>query len=122
MSEAALAVSREQALAFRVRRHHLAKRLGQKHVDEAAVVGLQDTPPGTAALALAARADVGPEALDELVIVPSLRGAATAVALEDLAMFTLGLEPSDEDEARHLTGNAFKDLDEHTALEALDVA
>ena len=33
-----------------------------------------------------------------------------------------GLEPADEDEAKHLIGNAWKPLDEHTALEALDVA
>src|SRR5918996_2537114 len=120
MSEAALAVSREQALAFRVRRHHLAKRLGQKHVDEAAVVGLQDTPPGTAALALAARADVGPEALDELVLVPSVRGAPLAVAERDLAIFTGGLEPPDEEAAKAVVGNAWKSLDGITAMDALD--
>ena len=112
--------TRARILAFRLARHHLHERA--RDAGAAAAAGLQDTPPGSAGIALAARADVGPEALDELVVVPSLRGAATAVALEDLAMFTLGLEPSDEDEAKHLTGNAFKDLDEHTALEALDVA
>ena len=53
---------------------------------------------------------------------PSLRGAATAVALDDLALFTTGLEPADEEEARHLTGNAWKALEKHTAMEALDVA
>ena len=41
--------------------------------------------------------------------VPSLRGAATAVAPADLAIFTTGLEPGDEEEAKHLTGNAWKD-------------
>jgi len=112
--------ARERVLAFRLARH----RLGERAPDAAtaAFPGLQDTPPVAAGAALAARADVGPEALEELVVVPSLRGAATAVALEDLAMFTTGLEPGDEDEARHLTGNAYKDLDEHTALEALGVA
>ena len=49
------------------------------------MVGLQDTPPGTAAVALAARADVVPEALGELVLIPSVRGAPLAVAPEDLA-------------------------------------
>jgi hypothetical protein len=112
--------TRTQILAFRLARHHLHERAGDART--AAAVGLQDTPPGAAGAALAARADVGPEALDELVIVPSLRGAATAVALEDLAMFTTGLEPGDEEEARHLTGNAWKSLEKHTALEALDIA
>jgi hypothetical protein len=116
----ALEVSREQALAFRVRRHHLANRLSPEHVDEAAVVGLQDTPPGTAALALAARADVGPRALDELVLVPSVRGAPLAVAERDLAIFTAGLEPPDEEAAKAVIGNAWKSLDGITAMDALD--
>jgi hypothetical protein len=110
----------DPVLAFRIARHRLGERVSDAAT--AAFPGLQDTPPGSAATALAARADVGPEALDELVVVPSLRGAATAVALEDLAMFTTGLEPSDDEEAKHLTGNAWKALEHHTPLEALDVA
>ena len=113
-------VTRRQALAFRLARHHLAERLGADGTRSAAVVGLQDTPPGTAALALAARADVAPEALDELVLVPSVRGAPLAVAEEDLAVFTSGLEPPDEAAARALMGNAWKSLEGITALEALD--
>jgi Winged helix DNA-binding domain len=120
MSQPALEVSREQALAFRVRRHHLAKRLSPQHLGEAAVVGLQDTPPGTAALALAARADVGPEAVDELVLVPSVRGAPLAVAERDLPIFTAGLEPPDEEAAKAVIGNAWKSLDGITAMDALD--
>lgn len=83
------------------------------------MVGLQDTPPGTAALALAARADVVPEALDELVLVPSVRGAPLALAEEDLAVFTAGLEPPDEEAAKAVVGNAWKSLDGITAMEAL---
>ena len=109
-----------QALAFRVARHHLAERLGPKRLPDAAVVGLQDTPPGTAGLALAARADAPPEALDELVLVPSIRGAPMAVAERDLAVFTAGLEPPDEEAARAVIGNAWKSLDGVTAMEALD--
>jgi len=113
-------VARERVLAFRLARHHVTERAADAAT--AAFPALQDTPPGAAATALAARADVAPEAFDELVVVPSLRGAATAVALEDLAIFTTGLEPADEDEARHLMGNAWKPLEQHSALEALDVA
>lgn len=113
-------VTREQALAFRVDRHHLVERLGPGGAGSAAVVGLQDTPPGTAAISLAARADVAPEALDELVVVPSIRGAPLAVAPPDLAIFTCGLEPPDEAAAKVLVGNGWKSLDAITAMEALD--
>ena len=120
MNAAAVPVTRRQALAFRLRRHHLTERLGPGGAPSAAVVGLQDTPPGTAGLALAARADVAPEALDELVLVPSIRGAPLAVAEQDLAVFTAGLEPPDEEAARAVVGNAWKSLDGITAMEALD--
>lgn len=91
-------------------RHHLAERLGEKQVQDAAVVGLQDTPPGTAALALAARADAPPEAVDELALVPSIRGAPMAVAERDLSVFTAGLAPPDEEAAKAVIGNAWKSL------------
>jgi hypothetical protein len=113
-------VTRSQALAFRIARQHLAERLGPKRVEDAAWVGLQDTPPGTAGLALAARADAPPESLDELVLVPSIRGAPMAVAERDLAVFTAGLEPPDEEAAKAVIGNAWKFLDGITAMEALD--
>lgn len=120
MSDRTVGITRKQALAFRVSRHHLAERLGEDGAKAAAVVGLQDTPPGSAALSLAARAEVGPNALDELVLVPSIRGAPLAVAPEDLAIFTAGLDPPDEEAAKVVVGNAWKALDGVTAMEALD--
>jgi Winged helix DNA-binding domain len=113
-------VTRRQALAFRVTRHHLAERLAPERLHDAAVVGLQDSPPGAAALALAARADVAPEALDELVLVLSTRGAPMGVARTDLPVFTAGLEPPDEEAAKAVVGNAWRFLDGITAMEALD--
>jgi len=113
-------VTRQQVIGFRLARHHLAERLGADGAQAAAVVGLQDTPPGTAALALAARANVAPEALDELVLVPSARGAPLAVAERDLGLFTTGLDPPDEEAARAVIGNAWKALNGIAALEALD--
>ncbi len=113
-------VTRGQARAFHLARHHLTERLGRDGTQAAAVVGLQDTPPGTAALSLAARADVAPDALDELVLVPSVRGAPLAVAPQDLAVFTSGLGPPDEAAAKVVVGNAWKSLDGITAMEALD--
>jgi len=101
-----------------VARHHLHERVAD--AGTAAVVGLQDTPPGTAALALAARADAPPEALGELVLVPSIRGAPLAVARQDLPVFTAGLAPPDEEAARAVVGNAWKALEKITAMEALD--
>ena len=120
MDGSAARVTRSQALAFRLTRHHLSERLGPDGARAAAVVGLQDTPPGTAALSLAARADVAPRALGELVLVPSVRGAPLAVAVEDLALFTAGLEPPDEEAAKVLVGNAWRSLDAISALDALD--
>ena len=120
MSDDAIQVTREQALAFRLSRHHLSERLGRTGAQAAAVVGLQDTPPGMAALALAARADVEPGALDKLVLVPSVRGAPLAVARKDLAIFTAGLAPPDETAARAVIGNAWKTLTGMSAMDALD--
>jgi Winged helix DNA-binding domain len=120
MSESGLAVTRRQVLAFRVARHGLIERLGSDGAQAAAVVGLQDTPPGTAALSLAARSDVAPHALEELVLVPSVRGAPLAVAERDLAVFTAGLEPPDEEAAKAVVGNAWKSLEGITAMDALD--
>jgi Winged helix DNA-binding domain len=113
-------LTRRQALAFRLARHHLTERLGPTRMESAAMVGLQDTPPGTAALSLAARADVAPEALDALVLVPSVRGAPLAVARKDLAVFTAGLEPPDEAAAKVVVGNAWRSLDGFTAMDAID--
>lgn len=120
MNGPALRLTRRQALAFRLARQNLTERLGPDGARSAAVVGLQDTPPGTAALSLAARADVGPAALDELVLVPSVRGAPLAVAAQDLAIFTAGLEPPDEEAAKAVIGSAWRSLDGLTAMEALD--
>ena len=111
-------VSREQARAFRLARHHLHERT--QNVAEAAGSGLQDTPPGTALLALAARADAAPAALEQLVIVQSIRGAPLAVAPADVPVFTVGLEPPDERAARTLIGSATKTIGDMPALEALD--
>lgn len=113
-------VTRKQALAFRIARHNLAERVGAGEIRSAAAVGLQDTPPGAAGVALAARAEAPPEALDELVIVPSIRGAPMAVAPQDLAVFTAGLAPPDEEAAKAVVGNAWKALGDITAMDALD--
>jgi DNA glycosylase AlkZ-like len=116
-------VGREQALAYRVAAGHLAERLPPGSAGRAAFCGLQDFPPGTATLALAARVEgARPEDMDELAIVYSRRGAATAVSPPDIPVFTVGLEPPDEAAARALIGNAVDTLDPAgiAAREALD--
>lgn len=114
-------VSARAALALRAARQHLGERLPPGQAAAAAVVGLQDTPPGASGLALAARLQDAAEAdLGALVIVPTIRGAPLAVAVEDLALFTAGLEPPDDAAAKVLIGNAWKFLDGITPVEALD--
>lgn len=114
-------VTARAALAVRATRQHLAARLEPGESAAAAVVGLQDTPPGAAGLSLAARLTEASEAdLDALVIVYTIRGAPLAVSREDLALFTAGLAPPDDAAAKVLIGNAWKFLDGITPLEALD--
>ena len=112
-------VTREQVIGFRLARHHLAERLGADGAPAAAVVGLQDTPPGTAGLALAARADVAPAALDALILVP----ASAALPWP----WPSGTSPSSpparaarRGAAKAVIGNAWKSLDGISAIDALD--
>jgi hypothetical protein len=114
-------VGREQALAFRLAAHNLQERLPAGSEDAAAaVIGLQDFPPGLAPSALAARvADADPSGL---AIVYAFRGAAVAVPAVDVPVFTRGLAPPDEAAARTLVGTAIETLDPVGigALDALD--
>ncbi len=114
-------MDREQVLAYRVAVHHLHERLpAGSEREAAAVIGLQDFPPGLAASALSARV---PEAdIDQLVIVYTFRGAAVAVAPGDVAVFTVGLAPPDDAAARTLVGTAVDSLDPAgiSATDALD--
>ncbi len=95
-------IGREQVLAFRARRHSLVER--RQRADLLDVVGtcaFQDTPPGAADVALAARLDLdGPVVADavaskELVLNWSLRGAPHVFPRDDLSVFTLGARPAE---------------------------
>jgi hypothetical protein len=114
-------MDREQVLAFRLASHHLDARLpaGSERA-AAAVIGLQDFPPGLAASALSAR--VADADIDQLVIVYTFRGAAVAVPPDDVAVFTAGLAPPDDAAARTLVGTAVETLDPVgiSATDALD--
>lgn len=94
---------RRQALAFRFAGHHLDHRVDARTA--AASTGLQDTPPGSAVISLAARSDEGP---DGLVTVYGMRGAPFLVPVADLAVFTAALRPPDEKAAAALLRTAAK--------------
>ena len=102
-------VSAEQAVAYRVAAHNLHDLLPSTGiVDAAAVAGLQDTPPGNAGVALAARvAKIGPDALETalhddrtLLRMLSLRGAAYVVPRRDGVVFGPGALAVDEESLR----------------------
>jgi hypothetical protein len=114
-------MDRERVLAYRVAAHNLHARLPSGSEREAAaVIGLQDFPPGLAASALAARVDDAD--IDRLVVVYTFRGAAVAVPPGDVAVFTVGLAPPDDTAARTLVGTAVDTLDPAgvSATDALD--
>ncbi|MDD7968424.1 winged helix DNA-binding domain-containing protein [Actinomycetospora lemnae] len=94
----------DQVMAYRLGAHHLHRRLDAGGVLTAAgACGLQDSPPGSAAIALHARvADVGPGTIPAAVEDRSLfhtwamRGAPFFFPTADLAVFTTGVRPPDE--------------------------
>lgn len=99
-------VTSEQALGFRLSRHHLDERLPLSTLEKAvAACGLQDTPPGMAGVALQARVK-GLEGGElearygrkgALAKAWSLRGGAPyVVARAAFAAFTRGAVPPDE--------------------------
>lgn len=107
-------VDRERVRAFRLHAQHLARRLPAGALGPAAgVCGLQNSPPGSAALALHARVDrLAPADVDAalerertLLQVWSVRASPYVIPTGDLAVFTRGLLPEDDAALRvFLTG------------------
>ena len=97
--------ARDQALAFRLDGHNLARRRPVDAVlDVATACGLRNTPPGSAATALHARvADLSPDAVERaladrtLVEVLSVRISPLLVPAGDVAIFTVGALPDGEE-------------------------
>lgn len=112
-------ITREQILAFRLHSHNLAQRLpAGAFVEAAAVCGVQNSPPGSALLALHARVESVTDAALEsalaqktLVQVWSVRAAPLIVPTADAALFTAGLLPQDESELRFFIRGAGDHLD-----------
>jgi hypothetical protein len=97
-------VEREQVVAFRLRRHRLHQR---GDLRQAAATAPQNSPQGSAVLALRARADVDAahvakavEADRTLVQLWSLRGTPCLVNSDELPLFSTGLLPDDEESWR----------------------
>ena len=132
MSRAALAVKREQILAYRRHAGALDHRLslGADSLRQAAWAGLQDSMPRAALLSIHARvADAPATVLDDpaLTQVWGPRYSAYAIAAVDLPIFTLARLPDDDKGRRRaeemadrledfLRGRRMKDREVHAAL------
>lgn len=99
------AVDRGRALAFRLDSQNLAVRLPPGSILAAAgACGVQNTPPGSAALALHARVEgMTPGVLERALLIDkallqlwSLRAAPHVFPVGDAAVFTAGAMPPDE--------------------------
>jgi len=123
-------VTREQVLAFRLRSHNLTERLsGSELLTALAACGIQDSPPGSAALSLHARvASLRPEDLDDALLVSKtalrvwcMRAAPYVIPSSDFAVFTTGLLPDDGASLLHLIQGSTGHLDKLgiTAAEAV---
>lgn len=109
----------DQALAFRLAGHHLDARTDP--LIAVAACGLQEFPPGWAAVAQHARTH-GEPAREEVVVVNAMRGAPYLVPRADVAIFTRTLVP-DDDGLKVLVGaNSAKEVQAEglSVREALD--
>ena len=97
-------ISGPQIVAFRLSSHNLVRRLGPRSLIRAgAACGIQETPSGSAAIALCARIDrLSPRTLEQALVRDrtllhfwSLRGAPYVVPARDLAVFSAGAMPFD---------------------------
>jgi hypothetical protein len=129
--------SRGQVLAFRLDSHHLAARLPlhagveRSLLVAAGACGVQDSPPGSAALALHARvsglkpADISRAMTSDKTLLQamSLRGAPLVFPAADSAVFTAGVLPDDEESLRFFIQGAIPGLDKvgMSATELVDL-
>lgn len=120
----AVTVSAGEVIGFRLRAHHLTtRRPADDLLAAAGACAVQNSPPGSALLALHARArDVTAEHVDRLVADEksllqtwSLRGAPFFFPTADAPVFTTGVLPPTEDGRLHLIGGV------EQALRTLDL-
>lgn len=113
-------VSRGDVIAFRLGAHHLAERLGEDGLlDAASRCGVQNSPPGSALLALHARvSNLTQERVDDVVageksLLQSwcMRGAPFYFPTVDAPVFTSGVLPPTEKAMRHLVPGVEHSID-----------
>lgn len=108
----AVTTTRKRVLAFRLRRQHLARRLGAARLAEAtATCGVRNSPAGSAQVALLARVNgvtegrVSAELSERrLVEVHDARMVPAVVRPEDVAVFTVGGMDTDDASLREKFG------------------
>jgi hypothetical protein len=110
-----LAVSNDDVVAFRLAAQHLTERFREDGlVDAAGVCAVQDSPPGSALLALHARVEgvTAERLVHALGVTKSLmktwcmRGAPFVFPVADAAVFTAGVLPPTEEAMIHLLPGA----------------
>lgn len=103
-------VARSDVIAFRLHAQHLTERAGERGLlDVAGSCGVQNSPPGSALLALHARVqNVTPDRVDESVAEAKsllqswcMRGSPFYFPTADAPVFTTGVLPPTEEAARH---------------------
>ncbi|MFI2485791.1 winged helix DNA-binding domain-containing protein [Promicromonospora kroppenstedtii] len=113
-------VSQDDVIAFRLAAHHLTGRLtGDGLLDAAGRCGIQNSPPGSALLALHARVrNVTRERVDDAVAEQksllqtwSLRGVPYYFPTADAPVFTTGVLPPSEEAMRHFLPGLGQSLD-----------
>lgn len=113
-------VSRGEVIAFRLGAHHLTERLGENGLlDAAGRCGIQNSPPGSALLALHARVrnltqeQVADAVAEEKSLLQtwSMRGAPFYFPAVDAPVFTTGVLPPTEEAMRHFVPGVEPALD-----------
>ena len=116
----AVSISGQDVIAFRLAAHQLCERASADRLaDVAGRCGVQDSPPGSALLALHARVEgVTREAVDDaigedqsLLTTWAMRGAPFVLPTEDAAVFTTGVLPPTEEARQQLVHGVGPALD-----------
>lgn len=131
-------VSKDDVIAFRLGAHHLTERLGEGGLSDAAGrCGIQNSPPGSALLALHARVQnltqkrVSDAVAEEKSLLQTwcMRGSPFYFPVSDAPVFTTGVLPPTEEAMRHLVpgveqalGKLGMSLSETVALAGAEVS
>lgn len=114
-------VSTGEVIAFRLGAHHLTERLGEGGLlDAAGRCGIQNSPPGSALLAVHARVrNLTQEQMDDAVAKEKsllqtwcMRGSPFFFPAADAPVFTTGVLPPTEEAMRHLVPGVEQALDQ----------